>query len=470
MKSKIITCSLIVALSAIFITSCKKENKTVNQSSPTVKPVEKRILTAKEIALKQQLEQISNVVAEVFKDKILKKQVDQQIAAKLKITTNDEALTFKELFGKPLASDQTTTLATKKFVIDPIFAQNFKNKYLEVLNSGNYRNADKYQTKIVNRNGLKTNVVDQEMIGAIDQIIGIDGGQLYFPYSENFLIDTYNVNPNAEFTISSHPVDNADENVGFAFDASSGSWNQVLVDDTYAWNTPTYIVTVDDGPTPENVAGTGQNWDFLPVMSGPTPSPAPGMTNPTFSLVYWGKLHIERQAEGLFDGASEIILVRPAAAPQLDANGELKTVDMVIGSYVYPPKIKRKKIRYMRDHHEDAILVGGNFMSDWKVAYQEVPLVIYEFDKGTNFSVEVPLSIKLYGGKITLGGKFAANIETRKTPYLIEPIDRDQYFAMKHVPDITIDPGALDTWRQWGIQSSSVTLIQQGSWSNDYNY
>ncbi len=469
MQSKFLTGITIVALSAIFITSCKKENKSDKPSSSTAKTIEKRTLNTTEVALKKQLEQISFVVAEVLKDKTLKKGLDEQIASKLKITTNDEALSFKELFGKP--SDQaalTVNPSVKKFTIDPIFAQNFKNKYLEVLYSGNYKNADKFQAK--SATGLKVNDYDPNNPGGpLEQIVGIDGGQLYFPYSENFLVNTYNINPNAEFTISSHPIDNADENGGFAYNASSGTWDPVLVDDTYAWNTPTYIVTIDDGPTPENVAGTGQKWEFLPIEGGPT-APPPGMTSPTFSLVYWGKLHISRQAEGLFDGASEIVLYRPTATPQLDENGELKTVDMGVGSFVSVPPIKRKRIWQMYRDYNDAIMIGGNFMSDWKVAYQEVPLVIYEFDRGAHFSIEIPLNIKLKKGNITVGGKLSADIRSRKTPYIMETIDRDQYFAMKHVPDITINPGALDGWRQWGVQMSSVTLIQQGSWSDQYNY
>lgn len=467
MKSKIFTGITIVALTAIFITSCKKENKSDMPGSSIIKTVEKRTLTATEVALKKQLEQISYVVAEVLKDKTLKKEIDQQVAAKLKITTNSESLTFKELFGKPSSSDQTPLAANsgiKKFTIDPTFTKNFKNKYLEVLNSGKYKNADKYQTKSTNENGLKVNDAD----GSNEFQHVPDGGEIYFPYSENFLVNTYDINPNANFTISSHPIDNADENGGFAYDASSGLWNPVLVDDNYAWNNPTYIVTIDDGPTPENVAALGGNWQFLPIEG--TPTPPPGMTNPTFSLVYWGKLHIARQAEGIFDGGSEIVLIRPSTAPQLDANGEFKTADVGIGSLVSMPKIKRKRIRQMYNNASDAILVGADFITDWKVAYQELPLVIYEFDKGTNFSISVPVSFKLKKGNITVGGTFAATIPSRKTPYVASTIDRDAYFALKHVPNAYIDPGALDSWRQWGQQMSSITLIQQGSWSDQYNY
>ena len=256
MKSKFITFSLVVALSAIFITSCKKENKVDKPGSSTAKTIEKRTLNATEVALKQKLEQTSKIIAEVFKDKSIRKEFNEIVRKKV-TETNIESVTFKELF-----SANSTDPELKRFVNES-FSKSFIASYRTVYNN-------KFGSTQPNnqKNDVKTNSYDP----AIDEYQRMPEGEIYFPYSQNF----NPVDASVQYSYTSYPVDNDAVNEGIVWDPNMGIWQEVTVDDQYAWVHPTYIIniteTVISGSTaitcaPCNSTGNGQQVLIGEVMS-----------------------------------------------------------------------------------------------------------------------------------------------------------------------------------------------------------
>ncbi len=421
----------------------------------------KRVLNKKDEILKLRLEQSAKVVAEVLKDRSIVNELTGQITKKLKITGNKESLTFRELFQE---SDGRKTQSIdaqnpKVFSIDANVANHFKTKYLTVLKNKSYEHAEKYEI-LEKPSDISTNVYDDGST-CFECMNLPPTAEIYFPYSENFLTNNYGVDPNLNYTITSHAIDNSDENEGVVWNSITQTWDYVLVDDNYAWLNPTYIITIDDGPTQDEINSNtlnGNPCEFLPELNAsPTLTPTILNTSP----VFWGRFRLTRQAEGLFDGPSEIVLLRPQTNPTYDANGEITTAGLVLTSQVNLPKIKRKKVKEMYRNLEISIPVGTTFIGNWLPAFQDLPLVIFEFDKGTNFSITVPnITIKKENNSYSAGGTFSMFIPSRKHAYVVEPIDRTFYFSNKNIANQIIQPGLIDGWRTWGLESSCITLVQ----------
>jgi hypothetical protein len=276
--------------------------------------------------------------------------------------------------------------------------------------------------------------------------------------------------------VTSHPINNEDENEGIVWNEITQNWDYVLIDDNYAWTSPTFIITIDDGYTEQEMNSGligGISTTFLsPVTdANPTPIPPP-FINPGIiqgSRVYYGKLHLEKQAEGLFDGGSEVILIRPSATPSLDANGNLLTANVNIDEFISLPKIIRRKIRQMKNEPDKFIWVGGTFTNEWKQINANLPLVIYEYDKGGSLDITLPsfkFDIKVGGIPVTVTTPTALkyNVPSRSNPYLVEDVTRNSYGQYRNTRNPGIDPGQYDGWRSWGFQATNVTLITEGNW------
>lgn len=223
MKSKIFTCSMIVALAAIFISSCKKETKDVKPITTSVKPIEKRTLSADEKALKLKLIQTSQVVAEVFKDDKLRKEFNEIVRKKV-TETNIESVTFKELFSADSSNPEF-----KRYVSES-FSKSFIASYRMVYNA-------KFGHLKPNNQNSNIKTYDNPDIYDRDP-----SGEIYFPYSQNF----NPVDQSIQYSYTSYPVDNEAVNEGIVWNPNSGVWQEVLVDDQYAWANPTYIVNITE--------------------------------------------------------------------------------------------------------------------------------------------------------------------------------------------------------------------------------
>jgi hypothetical protein len=438
----------------------------------------KRVLNKKDEILKLRLEQSAKVVAEVLKDRSIVNELTGQITKKLKITGNKESLTFRELFQE---SDGRKTQSIdaqnpKVFSIDANVANHFKTKYLTVLKNKSYEHAEKYEI-LEKPSDISTNVYDDGS-SCFECMNLPPATEIYFPYSENFLSDNYGVDPNLTYTVSSHPIDNSDENEGVVWNSITQTWDYVLVDDNYAWLNPTYIITIDDGPSQTDIINStldGILADYRPaIFLDNTSSTPPLSTNSnlgTTNRVYFGKLHLEKFAEGLFDGGSEIVLIRPSITPTLNANGTLNTANVSIEQSIPLDKIRRREIRRMQNNPDRTVWVGGTFTNDWKSTNANLPLVIYEYDQGGSLDISLPsvkFKIEINGQdvEVTTPSSFKYNITTKSNPYLVEDIPRSFYSTHKNIANPGINPGQYDTWRSWGFQATSVTLITENTWFN----
>ena len=187
------------------------------------------------------------------------------------------------------------------------------------------------------------------------------------------------------------------------------------------------------------------------------------------SRVYFGKLHLRKFAEGLFDGGSEIVLIRPSITPSLDANGNLTTANVAIQQLIPLDVIRRKQIRKMRNNVDETVWVGGTFTNEWRSENVNLPLVIYEYDQGGSLEITLPtikFSLTVLGQKVEVAtpGSFKYNVPSRSNPYLVEDVPRSFYGSHRNIQNPGIDPGWYDGWRSWGFQATSVTLITEGAW------
>ncbi len=208
MKTKTL---IFAALTGMLIfNACRKDVSTTPNT--TSKP-EKRVLSENEKVLKLKLEQSAMIIAEVIKDKSILKELNSQIAKKLTITKSEEALTFKELFSEPdnRKVESSGSASQKVFVMDASIANHFKTSYQKIAKNKTYQHPEKYDI-LEKVSGLKTQTVDP-----IEDMLTIDGAELYFPYSENFTGLDYNP------TITSHPIDENEGNDGYYWDEETSS-------------------------------------------------------------------------------------------------------------------------------------------------------------------------------------------------------------------------------------------------------
>jgi hypothetical protein len=189
MKTKQIALAILTV--AILFTACRK-NEAIDKVE--ISKVVKRELTKEEQTLKLKLEKSAAIIAEVIKDKSILAELSGQLGKKLSITKNDEALTFKELFGqnnsKTIESINNTN-NIKTFTMDANVSNHFKAKYLEIAYNKSYPNHEKF-ISLESRSNIKTEVYNDYT----EELFNIDGAEVYFPYSENFLQNNFQIDPN----------------------------------------------------------------------------------------------------------------------------------------------------------------------------------------------------------------------------------------------------------------------------------
>lgn len=339
MKSKFITGIVMVALLAFSISSCKKENKMGGGKDVlTVKPIEKRTLNEKEVALKQQLKQVAQVVAEVLKDKSLRKEFNEIVRKKV-TETNVESITFKELF-----SANSTNPELKKFVNES-FSKSFIASYRTVYNS-------KFGSPLSNnqKNNIKINSINDP-----DRDEHMPEGEIYFPYSQNF----NPVDQSIQYTYTSYPVDNEAVNEGIVWNPTSGIWQEVLVDDQYAWTNPTYIVNITET-----------------VASGSTAITCTNCNPGNGQRVLIGEVMSTKQYGELFTGGPdfrfEFFLPGSLTAPFLIDNDYKQFKD---GRNTVSAKLTRYNVR----HHE-WVKFYEIAHSNWVPEHDKIHLGLYEDD------------------------------------------------------------------------------------------
>jgi hypothetical protein len=414
MNSKIFTCFIIVALSAIFISSCKKE--TATSVATNVKKVAKTTVdpklvfytptTDKEKKLVANLGKVTDIVKEVYKNKEAIKEVnaaiiakiytDQSILLKDLIYPNEGLLTTSKCFKK-LSSDLNVQAGTfsKAFWAeaakknDPDF-----NSFLTALKPGNI-STDANQKKAQN---LKANDYD----GNGNQVLPPDGVSLYYPYAEQFINPFDNSGNYSPATSVMTATAEADEGYGWApvYDGNGNmGYTQVVINDDYAYANPTLIIGIN-GIEPVD-------YSIPAIATFPPGSPvqAPGLTREV-KQVYVGDVRVNgHQYDRLISfsqngGGSEIRFTR--------ADGYLKQIDgQVQAADVYVingnPDMSRWHIR-----NHAWVDWTATWDSDWEPSNLEQNLAIYEDDNANsstlNLSITTTVSVGGQKQTGTVGG------------------------------------------------------------------
>lgn len=394
MKSKIITCSLIVALSAIFIASCKKENKPAvsvigTAKKTTVDPnlVFYKPTTEKEIKLVANLEKVTEIVKEVYKNKEAIKEVNAAIVAKI---YSDQSILLKDLIypneGLLNASKSFKDLTTKLNVKQGTFSNEFwtlvskKNdsdfsNFLVGIKPSNLEALNQKHTQ-----NIKTNVYDPEQIGNDGEVT------LYYPYSEQFINQLNNSGNYSPSTSLITATADADEGYGWApvFDNNGNmGYTQVVINDDYAYANPTLIIGIN-GVEPIDYSIP----EILTFPPGP-PIQLPGLTR-EIKQVYVGDVKVNgHQYDRLISisgngGGSEIRFTRADGyLKQVDGQVQAADIFIIDGN----PSISRWHI-----NHKAWVDFTATWDGDWEPANLEQNLAIYEDDNTNTSSLTLALN------------------------------------------------------------------------------
>jgi hypothetical protein len=197
---------ILLLLFTIVLIGCNQPASIQNESEG---------LSDQQLELRSKLEQTAKILTELVKE--------EAIVEELRIATSysldqgrDEDVTFSELFYD-----------------NAQYKTSFKGKGMETMGSFRVRFREFLQTR---KKSLEYDI-DEDLENYLIQ----NHLKIYFPYSENW-VDEEQINP----TISFHPIDNDDENVGYINPegkSKSDMLNEtVWVNDEYGYNNPTFLV------------------------------------------------------------------------------------------------------------------------------------------------------------------------------------------------------------------------------------
>jgi len=220
--------------------------------------------------------------------------------------------------------------------------------------------------------------------------------EIYFPYSENW--DTQTA---VNYAVTYHPLTNLEWNYGMFYDPQGNSLYEVTVDDDYAFGTPTYIITYDDGLKIEDFANGNQPIESANYVVGltddeytPTTVQTPITPNPSSCTkelrVKDGRWTLLRNGYGLFEGKIEYavavtVKVSEVSVPnQNPQSNPIIQTDRSAHAFGYQ-KIKRKKVKKMRDNTNEYISFGLS-VSPWCAEQPDKMIFLYEYDKPNMFS------------------------------------------------------------------------------------
>jgi hypothetical protein len=390
------TTRVIAALLILTLAACKKDFKTSQAEQPETGPL--KMLNQKEKETVAKFEHASLVLQGLFSNNpAIRKEFNGFIAAKLAKSGTDEELTFKEIFeAKPI--NLTGVKSDFLYRFREAFAGTFlSGKYPGSLN---YKNLHfKTSEDVAAYFEIRTQLT-RTANSTLNQRVFTEDGipyEIYFPYSENW-------DPLAEmsYAVSYHPLTNMEWNYGRFYNAQGTLLNEVTVDDEYAYETPTYIITYDDGLKVEDfrngtlpvdaatysIGLTDDEYNpftFQKTTTIPNPSPC------TQELrVKDGRWTLLRNGYGIFEGKIEYAVsvtvnVSEVSVPtQNPQSNPIIQVNRTGHAFGYQ-KIKRRKIKDMRRDVSKFISFGLN-VSPWCAQQPDKMIFLYEYDKPNIFS------------------------------------------------------------------------------------
>lgn len=279
-------------------------------------------LSDQQLELRSKLEQTAKILTELVKE--------EAIVEELRIATSysldqgrDEDVTFSELFYD-----------------NAQYKTSFKGKGMETIGSFRARFREFLQTR---KKSLEYDI-DEDLENYLIQ----NHLKIYFPYSENWE-DEEQIHP----TISFHPIDNDDENVGYINSegkSKSDMLNEtVWVNDEYGYNNPTFLLVPCEDLVPilnkSDINSARNCGGGFPGDGGDNPDGGDDDGDTGENTAYKmniGYAKLTQQMDGLFAGGSEIYWLSSNAIFS-SITDTIPTLTPIKKKYTFSRKDIRKK-------------------------------------------------------------------------------------------------------------------------------
>lgn len=484
------------------IAGCKKHE---NVNNPTT--IKSTVLSAEKQEAKQKLERLAAVFGEAMKDDAIRTAFNNQVSLKLKTTGYDEALTLAEMMGEPQSNGSYNG-------VSKAFAAKMQTKLAGILGAKPDNHGLLLEVSSAGKGTAigKTAYVQAHPSAELQTEIGGMPTEVYVPYSENFVS-----REGQSFTVTSNPMNNAEENIGVKWDPVKQAWQEVTVDDRYAQQNQTYIVTVDDGyrnvaemindqkgkEVPKEIILNDVSYQLqepnalpMPIYQGElrlpdetvngaiyskkklnsTGAPAPDPSKSEVSTLFVKDIRCT-QVPSIFEGKTEFAFAVPVAQDGMtlvNGNPNLQTAKLL----TYAMKqIKRKRVKEMSKDENISEPVGWT-ITNWKSGQADLSFIIYEQDRpflgstdAGNVAVDALVDV---AGIFFKGGKFTklADGPIRKVLKALVPggkahlkhsyfLNRDEVYNNQNVPNYAMWPHLLNGKRPYGSNEWMLNYMFQ---------
>ncbi|MEI6946975.1 hypothetical protein V9K67_07205 [Paraflavisolibacter sp. H34] len=492
---KVYTSRFLSILLLFSLAACKKDVRVPGFDAERQLPLERLSKPEQEVVKK--FEQASCVLQGLFADQPLRQEFNAFIAAKLERTQSDEELTFREIFNaRPVSLPG----------VRQDFLQRLKVAFVQAFLAGNYPGADKYKDLKFGSEDELAAFFDLEKVaspafrvnatantGYQTEGLGLPY-MIYFPYSENFPS-----NNSRNYTICYDPLYTNDSNTGLVFHAGSGELlKEVTVDDDYAYEHPTYLLTYDDGLQHSDISSglvpvkfssyhkKFFNDDYRSDFFNDTDSEQEQETSTTACTtrlgVKDGRWTLLKNGYGLFEGGIDYAVAVSFGVSYVRIPGETPGAnpELIIGgatAWGYQ-KIRRKKVKQMQKNENEYCSFGMN-VAPWCAGKPDGLVFLYEYDRPKKFGQ----STKEWSGFVSRAALLISDPVTRQkvmdlsnngVPPLvtvslegnsnskveqITQISSDDVWINQQQPSPFTKPSLLNGYRVYGSDDVNVTLV-----------
>ncbi len=414
MKKYYLNCVLVAVGLTMLVASCKREHNygITNNKKATIdeKLVYRKPETQAEKQLVLNMEKVTTVLKDVYKDKEALKVVNAAIMAGI---YTDQSILLKDLIypteGLLTTSKKFKELKSKLNLNEGKFSNAFWAG-VGKLNDSQFSNflssirpigeEDSGMSKKASKMGISSTpnkpLVD-EGGGNNDQIA------IYFPFAEVYMNPYDNSGTYSPTTSVMTATADADEGYGWqpTFDGNGAinGYAVVIINDDYAYINPTHIIGIN-GIEPTNTDTSNPTSVFPPGA----PIIVPGLPREVRE-VFVGEVRLKKQYDHLISftrngGGSEIRFTRSDGYLKL-ADGQVQADNFVIG---VPTEITRYRIRT-----EQWVDWTVSWDGDWESDNEEQNLAVYEDDNAStvtkSFSLKTLLKIDSnLNGEGNIGG------------------------------------------------------------------
>lgn len=368
--------------------SCKKSVQTLTTSNLEKNYPKREASTAKEIQIVQDIKKITPVLMELYKNKDVLEEINSAISSRY--YQEEQVLLSDLLYPEKSLLYQKNIIKNKG-----LFSKAFRDTYNKI-----YGIPDIISSNSTNLNSrFLDGYLENENLG------------IYFPYSENFSLNSINL-------VALTPTEfESDFGEGYIFDYDQNTFKQVIVSDEFAYSFPVHIIFYTDNLN----VNTSSNQS--PINHNPSVSAGNSVLR-----VFHGFGRLNRQLDPLIgfinSGGSEIVVGR--------ISGYLERTDGHVKNF----KGDLARLHYTRKAIREHRWVRAYSMwdSNWKIDDNEQVYCVYEEDNSGSSKFSGKLKTKLSTGveseigfevKVKTEDPIQAQLKQSRNDYL-QTAKRDQ--------------------------------------------